>query len=109
MSTKTLGEAIAAQRKALHLEQKDVAERLRSYGVDRAVTTVAGWENGNKVPVEFIKPLANALEMSPLELYELAGIAADLPNWGLLRLTDGLPEKELKRIESILRTLLEKD
>lgn len=33
MSTKTLGDAIAAQRKALHLEQKDVAERLRSYGV----------------------------------------------------------------------------
>ena len=104
----TLGRYIAERRRTLRLEQKDISRRLKDYGVERATTTVAGWENGQNVPSDLIPALAKALEVSPVRLYELAGVLAELPGSEIIKLLDGLPQKEIDRVERMLRAYLEK-
>lgn len=104
----TLGDFIATRRRELRLEQKDISRRLKSYGVDRATTTIAGWEQGGNVPPDLIPALAKALEMSPVKLYELAGFLAELPGSEIVKLLDGLPPEEIERVERMLRAYLEK-
>ena len=105
----TLGRYIAERRRTLRLEQKEVSERLGQAGMYRAPTTVANWESDRQtVPPELIPALAKALEVSPVRLYELAGVLAELPGSEIIKLLDGLPQEEIDRVERMLRAYLEK-
>ena len=99
-----LGRYIAESRNKLHLTQKEAAER-----VNRAESTIANWETGHqKVPPEMFPALAQALGMSLVKLYELAGMLAELPGSEIIKLLDGLPQEEIDRVERMLRAYLEK-
>lgn len=104
----SLGSYISARRNTLRLTQEEVSERLRSYGIERTAPTIAKWETDKQpVPIELIPALAKALEDSPVRLYELAGVLAELPQAEILKLLDGLPKSELARIERMLRGYLQ--
>ncbi|MBZ0279389.1 MAG: helix-turn-helix domain-containing protein [Anaerolineae bacterium] len=99
----TLGDYIAWRRKALRLEQRELVERLKARGVDRAVTTLSGWEhNKQQVPIDFIPALAEALEVSITTLYEHAGILRNIPGSEIVKLLDGLPDEEVAKIQRMI-------
>lgn len=104
-----LGNYIAARRKDLRLTQEEVAERMRSHGVDRAATTLANWEAGRQViPLEIIPALAEALEeKSPAKLYDYAGILSGIPGSRIVKLLDGQPTEVIDRVERMIAALLD--
>ena len=76
---------LPGETSAVHLTQKELGERLQKFGVKaRADTTVAGWEAGSNVPLTVIPALAQALEVSPIRLYALAGALKNVPAADLL-------------------------
>lgn len=104
----TLGDYIASRRKALRLEQRELVARLKALGVDRAVTTLSGWEhNKQQVPVDFIPALAEALDVSITTLYEYAGILENIPGREIVKLLDGLPEQEVAKIHRMIAAYFE--
>jgi len=99
----SLGEYIANRRRELHLEQTDLVERLKARGVNRAVTTLSGWEQGRyQVPVEFLPAIADALEVSAVKIYEQAGILDNIRGHHILKLLDGLPDSEVAKVERMI-------
>jgi len=104
-----LGNYIAVRRKDLRLTQEEVAERMRSHGVDRAATTLANWEAGRQViPLEVIPALAEALEeKSPAKLYDYAGILAGIPGSRIVKLLDGQSPEVIDRVERMIAALLD--
>jgi transcriptional regulator with XRE-family HTH domain len=105
---RTLSEYIASRRNELRLEQKEVSERLKRLGVDRAPTTVANWESGRQVvPLELIPALARALEESPVTLYDYAGLLSELPGSEIIKLLDGLSDQDVAKLERMIRAFVE--
>lgn len=103
-----LGTYIGERRRRLRLTQKEVSERLRSQGIDRDATTIANWETGRQeVPMELIPIIAKALEDSPVRLYELAGVLAQLPGSEIVKLLDGRSIEDVARIERLIRSYFE--
>ena len=101
--TMTLGSYIKRRRKELRLTQSEVSHALSQRGIHRTGKAVAGWENEyQQVPVEYIPALAEILKVSVTTLYEHAGILASLPGREIIRLLDGLPEDELRRIQAMI-------
>lgn len=104
-----LGEFIAHRRKELRLTQEEVVERMRSYGVDRASPTLGNWEAGRQaIPLEVLPALAQALELSsPVKLYDLAGVLANLPGGEIIKLFDGMSDSEIRRWARMIQAFLQ--
>lgn len=105
-----LGQYIAKRRKRIGLTQEELAKRLEDFGNYRAASTIAGWETGKQdVPVEYLQLLARALEEpSPVQLYKLAGVLAQLPGSALIEMLDGASLEDVQMIEELARVVLEK-
>ena len=103
----TLGQYLSQRRQQLRLTQQEVGDRLRNLGIDRATPTIAHWENDRqKVPIEFIPELAQALETSPVTLYDYAGVLDKLPGSEIIKLMDSMTGEELARMERVIRAMI---
>lgn len=94
------------------LTQKELGERLVQYGVKaRANTTVSDWEAGKNVPLIVIPALAQALDVSPIRLYALAGALNNVPSADLLLWAErqGLSEKQISNAIQLLEVHFKKD
>lgn len=102
--TMTLGQYIAARRKALNMRQEDLSNKLKQLGAYRAPTTIANWEADRQiVPAEMLDALALALEEpSPVHLYDLAGILCKLPGRDIIKILDRLPPEDIERITRLI-------
>lgn len=104
----SVGEYIARRRKALHITQVDLMNRLAKLGVERKPSTIANWETGQSpVPQELIPALARALEEpSPTTLYELAGVIDQLPGGQIVKLLKGQTPEFIERVERMIDAFL---
>lgn len=107
LMTQTLsaGKYIAQRRKRIGLTQESFAKLI-----DRAPSTVAGWEVSGLVPLELIPEIARVLEeKSPVKLYEAAGILANLPAAELIKMLDGASSEDIHMVVKLARALLQKE
>lgn len=95
-----------------HLTQRELGERLKKYGVKpRANTTVSDWEKGKNVPLIVMPALAQALEVSPMLLFALAGALKDVPSAELLLWAEkeGLTDKQISNAIELLKVHFKKE
>jgi len=106
----TLGEYIADQRRHLRLTQQEISERLQSYGVNRTSSAVATWETGKQsIPVDILPALAQALEVSVVQLYIKAGLLDGLPGAEVVKLMDKLGERDRIKITRMIEAFAEEN
>lgn len=94
-----------------HMTQKELGERLQVYGIkSRADTTIAGYEAGSNVPLTVIPALAQALEVSPIRLYALAGALNNVPAADLLIWVEreGLTQEQIVDAIQLLKVAFKK-
>lgn len=113
-----LGEFIKKRRLELpgntsagHMTQKELGERLQEFGIkSRADTTIAGYEAGSNVPLTVIPALAQALEVSPIRLYALAGALNNVPAADLLLWVEreGLTQEQIVDAIQLLKVAFKK-
>lgn len=107
-----VGKYIQKRRRALHLTQEQLAQRLKKEGLDRAIGTISDWEHGKQhIQIEYLPIIANALEeISPIKLYILSGLFDKQPLVSnVLLLLNTLPENKLKQIERVIDAMLIED
>lgn len=107
LMTQTLnaGKYIAQRRKRIGLTQEGFAKLM-----DRAPSTVAGWEVSGVVPLELIPKISKVLEdKSPVKLYEAAGVLANLPAAELIKELDGASPEDIHTVLKLARALLQKE
>lgn len=100
-----IGDYIRRRRKTIGLTQDELARKL-----GRASSTISQWETESEpVPMDMLKAISDALEEpSPVKLYDLAGVLADLPAAELVRMLDGATNSQLRLILDVARVLLKK-
>jgi hypothetical protein len=94
-----------------HMTQKELGERLQEFGIkSRADTTIAGYEAGSNVPLTVIPALAQALEVSPIRLYALAGALNNVPAADLLLWVEreGLTQEQIMDAIQLLKVAFKK-
>jgi transcriptional regulator with XRE-family HTH domain len=99
-----VGRFIADKRKALHITQEELAQRLADLGVPRKSSTIASWETGQYPPPrELYEILARALEEpSAAVFYELAGVLAELPGGKIVQMLRNASQKDIDRVERMV-------
>lgn len=103
---KKVGAHIQKRREELHLTQEELLDRLKLRELDRTTSTLSAWENGAHIPVEILQTIAQALEESPLILYEAAGLLDTVPNIPLILSLSRLTEYQLKLVEGLTDAIL---
>lgn len=98
---------------AEQMTQKELGERLADFGIKaRTNTTISDWETGRaNVPLVVIPALAQALDVSPIRLYSLAGALKDVPAGALLQWVErqGLTDKQIRNAIQLLEVHFKKD
>lgn len=104
----TMGGYIKARRKAIHITQEELSNRLKSRGVDRDPAIISKWErNKSPVPLDIIPTLAAALEeSSPNRLYDLAGVIQNLKGADVVRLLEQATSQDIEYILDLIRVHL---
>lgn len=73
---RALGSKIREERRSRNIKPEAFRERLKSLGADFAMSTITGWENGNRsVAVGILPFIASALETEISDLLPDTGEA----------------------------------
>ena len=94
-----IGEFIAKRRTQLRLTQQEVIDALHLHGIERSTATLSNWEAGRQpVAIELLPAIAAVLDISLLDLYEVAGLLKDLPGVEILKLVNRMSDADRQRI-----------
>ena len=91
--------SLAHRRIQMRLTQQEVIDALHLHGIERSAATLSNWEAGRQpVAIELMPAIAAALNISLLDLYEVASLLKNLPSVEILKLVNRMSDADRQRI-----------